>query len=129
MEFWQNFIMFSTVNLEKPLILGIWAAIFGLLAIILDMGTYYIFRHKSFLKINYNHKSSNYTFFILVLIFYIICAGIVGFLGVIVNVLNFNIQSAVLTGFVWPTILSQIVKASEGDDEQPPGIGEELLEE
>lgn len=30
-----------------------------------------------------------------------------------------------MAGFVWPTILSQLVKASEAEvEEQPPGIGE-----
>ncbi len=101
--------------MEKPLILGIVAAFFGLLAIILDIGSYYLFRHKSFLKINYNPKSFNPTVLILFLIFYIICAGIVGFLGVIVNVLNFNIQSAALAGFGWPTILSRIITASDAE--------------
>ena len=120
-EFLQDFIIFSAVNVEKPLILGIWSAIFGLLAIILDILSIHLFRRKSFLKIDYKPKSFNFTFFIS----YIFCAGITGFLGVIVNILNFNIQSALMAGFVWPTILSQLVKASEAEvEEQPPGIGE-----
>ncbi|MDO8727087.1 MAG: hypothetical protein Q7J35_13545 [Candidatus Methanoperedens sp.] len=118
MVFWQDFYMLIAVDLEKPLMFGILAAFFGFLAIILDIGTYYLFRHKSFLKIDWNLNSFNFTSIVLILISYIFCAGIVGFLGSIVNVLNFNIQSALMTGFVWPTILSRIVKASDAEAEE-----------
>lgn len=57
-EFLQDFIIFSAVNVEKPLILGIWSAIFGLLAIILDILSIHLFAVNHFLKLITNLKVS-----------------------------------------------------------------------
>lgn len=124
MEFWQYLNLFIMGNFEKALILGVVAAFFGLLAIILDIGSYYLFKKSSFLKLTYNLNTSS---IILVLIFYVICSGVIGFLGVFVNVLNYTPQTALLAGFGWPTILSRIIKSLEADEEEQKDEKEEEI--
>lgn len=112
MTFWENFSFFIMENFEKSLILGIVAAFFGLLAIILDYGNYYLFKKSSFLKLEYSRS------LFWVSLFYVICSGVIGFLGVITNILNYTIQTALLVGFGWPAILTRIFKSLEADEDE-----------
>ncbi len=123
MEFLQNLNLFIMGNFEKSLIFGAVSAFFGFLAIILDLCNNYLFRKSSFLKLTYN---SNRFSILLVLIFYVIGAGVVGFLGIFTNVLNYTPLTALLVGFAWPAILYRIIKSHEADeDEQKDEIEEE----
>jgi len=49
---------------------------------------------------------------------YVICAGGIGFLGVILNILTFTIQGAIVAGFGWSNILPRIIASHEADEEE-----------
>lgn len=120
LEFWKNLLDFMA--LEKPLIFGASTVILGIFVVILDFGTYYLLDRKSFLNITYNiedlsPKKIRFYYFIF---FYVICAGIVGFLGVIINMLNYNIQAALLTCLGWPNVLSRIINQTDKQAEIQP---------
>ncbi len=124
MDFWQDFNLFVMGNLEKSLngylIFGIVAAISGLMAIGLDMINCYIFTKKSFLKLSYDKKN-----IIILFLAYGVCAGIIGLLAAILNVLNYTVQNAVIAGFGWSNIIPRLMTSHQADEEEQKDEGEE----
>lgn len=129
LEFYNN--LWDFMALEKPFIFGASTVILAIFVVILDFGTYYLLDRKSFLNITYNIEdlSPNKIRFYYFIFFYVICAGIVGFLGVIINMLNYNIQAALLTCLGWPNVLSRIINQTDQQTEEQPDDDENNNEE
>ncbi len=123
MDIWNDLIRFIGGTLEKTpegyLIFFIASAIFGLMFFIADFCLYTI-NEKSLLKLTYKYHKKIPVF----LIAYVIGSGVVGFLGVIINAINFHIMGAVSAGVGWPFILSKIVTAAEAGEKEQIGEGE-----
>lgn len=113
MDIGHDLILFIDSNLEKSpsgyLIFSLASAIFALLFILIDWA-YFEIENKSFLHLTY-HKSK----IPVLLIAYVIGAGGVGFIGVIINILNFHILAAVGAGGGWPFIFPRIIASLEGN--------------
>ena len=73
-----------------------------------DWCIYTIRQKKSFLGLEYEKLNKNQ-------FAYVLGAGIVGFLGILANILNNNIQTILSVGVGWPYILIQIVKSHESE--------------
>ncbi|VVB85175.1 Uncharacterised protein [uncultured archaeon] len=116
MDVLNNLLIFIDGNLERSsngyLIFSLASAIFGLLVFLLDW-SFYIIKNKSLLNLTYDYKVP------FLLVAYVIGAGGVGFIGVIINILNFHVMGAIGAGVGWPIILPRIFSSVEAKvDEQ-----------
>ncbi len=112
MDIWHNLLLFIDGNLEKSssgyLIFSLASAIFGLLIFLLDW-CFYTLKNKSLLNLTYK----NYNKIPVLLFAYVAGAGGVGFVGVIINILNFHVNGAISAGIGWPLILPRIFASLE----------------
>lgn len=110
MDIWYNLLLFIDGNLERSsngyLIFSLASAILGCLVFLLDW-SFYTLTNKSLLNLTYNHKIP------FLLLAYVIGAGGVGFIAVIMNILNFHVMGAVGAGVGWPIILPRIFSSFE----------------
>ena len=125
MDIWHDLALFIDGDLEESLsgylIFSIASAIFGLIIILVDW-SYYTIKRKSLVDDTLKYYPNKIPY---ILLAYVIGAGGVGFISVILNILNFHIHGAVSAGIAWPFILSKIFAAAEGSVEEEKRMKEE----
>ena len=108
MEIWQDLILLFGENLESSITFSFASIIIAVILIVADWCRYKIQPKKSFLGLKYEKPNMNQ-------LAYVLGAGIVGFLGLLMDILNYNIQTVLSVGLGWPYILIQIVKSNESE--------------
>lgn len=117
MDISQNLFLFMNGNLQKSfsgyLIFALASIIFGFVIFLVDY-SFYMLKKKSLLEIDYmDIKKTPFQ-----LIAFCIGAGGVGFIGVVINLLNFHIVGAAGAGISWPLIFRKILGSLETNGEE-----------
>ena len=96
------------------LIFSVSAALIGVIIVVLDFLASFA-NIKSFLKLN--HKPTKLLFFV---ILWGLGAGVAGFIGVGLDILQMNRHTAIIVGIAWPLLMTRYVKSAfaEAEPEQ-----------
>lgn len=118
---WEDLNLLVDGSLEKSLssclIFGLISAFFGLLAIFADWAWTITTNNNSLLKLEYKNREKIPK----LLLAFVFGAGIIGFIGALMDILNLNVQGAISSGVGWPFILPRMITSIEaGTKDQPP---------
>ena len=104
----QMFFQLQVVKIEENekavLIFVIACAIFGTLAVILDLAFWKI-KERSVLQLEHGFKNT-----LIILFFWAIGAALIGYIGQIVNLFQVSLTGAVTVGFGWPVLFTNLLE-------------------